>query len=105
MRVDAPQCSVVLALEARHAVAAHPGGPAALCRARYPSSALVLALEGQKGAPLLPMGSPPDVATNILCPDPTLLGLWDWRSPHYLQKTPQPAQPQVIGLPQDHDLK
>lgn len=39
-----------------------------------------------------------DLAMNILCPDPTLIGLWDWRSPYYLQKTPQPAQPQVIGF-------
>jgi len=33
---------------------------------------------------------------NILCPDPLLAGLWDWRSPFYLQKAPQPAQPHVI---------
>lgn len=37
-----------------------------------------------------------ELAMNILCPDPLLAGLWDWRSPYYLQKVPQPVQPQVI---------
>jgi hypothetical protein len=38
------------------------------------------------------------LAMNILCPDPVLRGLWDWRSPFYLQKVPTPAQPQVIDF-------
>ena len=39
---------------------------------------------------------------NILCPDPSLIGLWDWRSPYYLQVVPDPAlpnpQPHVIDF-------
>lgn len=46
--------------------------------------------------------SSPTLAMNILCPDPLLRGLWDWRSPYYLQpKAPagQPVlQPQVIDF-------
>jgi hypothetical protein len=42
--------------------------------------------------------SDPDLGLNVFFPDPDLRGLWDWRSPYYLQKTPQPAQPQVIGF-------
>jgi hypothetical protein len=42
------------------------------------------------------------LAMNILCPDPALRGLWDWRSPFYLQTVPDPAkppvQPQVIDF-------
>ncbi len=41
-----------------------------------------------------------DLAMNILCPDPNLIGLWDWRSPFYLQtdaeKLDPPVQPHVI---------
>jgi hypothetical protein len=44
----------------------------------------------------------PALAMNILCPDPALRGLWDWRSPYYLQTVPDPAkppvQPQVIDF-------
>jgi hypothetical protein len=44
----------------------------------------------------------PALAMNILCPDPALRGLWDWRSPYYLQTKPDPAkppvQPQVIDF-------
>jgi len=43
-----------------------------------------------------------DLAMNILCPDPALRGLWDWRSPFYLQVNQDPAaplvQPQVIDF-------
>ena len=43
-----------------------------------------------------------DLAMNILCPDPALRGLWDWRSPFYLQVKQDPAaplvQPQVIDF-------
>lgn len=43
-----------------------------------------------------------DLAMNILCPDPALRGLWDWRSPFYLQVEPEPGaplvQPQVIDF-------
>ncbi len=46
--------------------------------------------------------SRPELAMNILCPDPSLCGLWDWRSPYYLQLAPDPAlppvQPHVIGF-------
>jgi hypothetical protein len=42
------------------------------------------------------------LAMNILCPDPALRGLWDWRSPYYLQTVPDPAlpvpQPNVIDF-------
>ena len=64
------------------------------------------ALAGIKvyGAKATPWTSPavlwdfsrPDIAMNILCPDPALRGLWDWRSPFYLQTAPQPVQPHVI---------
>jgi len=37
----------------------------------------------------------PALAMNILCPDPALRGLWDWRSPYYLQVQPDPALPPV----------
>ena len=72
------------------------------------ANAVLAAVSGVKiyGANDFPWTSPttrwdfsrPDLAMNVLCPDPTLVGLWDWRSPYYLQKTPQPAQPQVIGF-------
>jgi hypothetical protein len=72
------------------------------------AAALVAALAGIKvyGARATPWTSPtvlwdfsrPDLAMNILCPDPALRGLWDWRSPFYLQTTPQPVQPHVIGF-------
>lgn len=42
--------------------------------------------------------SRPALAMNILCPDPLRRGLWDWRSPYYLQKAPSAAQPQVIDF-------
>lgn len=46
--------------------------------------------------------SRPDLAMNILCPDPLLRGLWDWRSPFYLQVAPPPdgpvVQPHVIDF-------
>ncbi|HEY6133667.1 MAG TPA: clostripain-related cysteine peptidase [Rubrivivax sp.] len=38
------------------------------------------------------------LAMNILCPDPALRGLWDWRSPYYLQLEPTPVQPQAIAF-------
>ena len=43
-----------------------------------------------------------ELAMNILCPDPNLIGLWDWRSPFYLQKDAEtldhPVQPHVIDF-------
>jgi hypothetical protein len=42
--------------------------------------------------------SSPALAMNILCPDPALRGLWDWRSPYYLQLAPTPVQPNVIDF-------
>lgn len=42
------------------------------------------------------------LAMNIFLPDPLLRGLWDWRSPFYLQVNPDPnlppVQPQVIDF-------
>ncbi len=35
------------------------------------------------------------LAMNIFLPDPVLRGLWDWRSPFYLDVNPDPAQPLV----------
>lgn len=44
--------------------------------------------------------SGPDLAMNILCPDPELTGWWDWRSPYYLQVPPDAGavQPEVIDF-------
>jgi hypothetical protein len=39
--------------------------------------------------------SEPALAMNIFLPDPLLRGLWDWRSPHYLDVNPDPAKPAV----------
>jgi hypothetical protein len=36
-----------------------------------------------------------DMAMNILLPDPLRLGLWDWRSPFYLNGNPGPNSPQT----------
>ncbi len=35
------------------------------------------------------------LAMNIFLPDPLLQGLWDWRSPYYLDVNPDPAKPAV----------
>lgn len=35
------------------------------------------------------------LAMNIFLPDPLLRGLWDWRSPYYLDVNPDPAKPAV----------
>jgi hypothetical protein len=39
--------------------------------------------------------SAPALAMNIFLPDPLLRGLWDWRSPYYLDVNPDPAKPAV----------
>ncbi len=44
-----------------------------------------------------------DMAMNILLPDPLRRGLWDWRSPFYMNVTPGPVQPQVIDFLQQTD--
>lgn len=36
-----------------------------------------------------------DLAMNIFLPDPLLKGLWDWRSPFYLDVNPDPTKPRV----------
>jgi hypothetical protein len=36
-----------------------------------------------------------ELAMNILCPDPNLTGLWDWRSPYYLQTDAEELKPAV----------
>jgi hypothetical protein len=35
------------------------------------------------------------LAMNIFLPDPLLRGLWDWRSPFYLDINPDPNKPRV----------
>ncbi len=35
------------------------------------------------------------LAMNIFLPDPKLDGLWDWRSPYYLEVNPDPTRPMV----------
>ncbi|MCW5667209.1 MAG: hypothetical protein KIT35_25510 [Piscinibacter sp.] len=37
----------------------------------------------------------PLLAMNIFLPDPLLRGVWDWRSPFYLDVNPDPARPPV----------
>jgi len=39
--------------------------------------------------------SSPALAMNIFLPDPLLLGLWDWRSPYYLDINPDSSRPRV----------
>jgi len=39
--------------------------------------------------------SSPYLAMNIFLPDPLLRGLWDWRSPYYLEVNPDPNRPPV----------
>ncbi|BAL95378.1 clostripain-related cysteine peptidase [Rubrivivax gelatinosus] len=39
--------------------------------------------------------SSPALAMNIFLPDPLLLGLWDWRSPYYLDVNPDSSRPSV----------
>lgn len=39
--------------------------------------------------------SSPLLAMNIFLPDPMLRGVWDWRSPFYLDVNPDPAKPPV----------
>jgi len=36
-----------------------------------------------------------ELAMNIFLPDPLLQGLWDWRSPFYLEVNPDPSKPRV----------
>lgn len=36
-----------------------------------------------------------ELAMNIFLPDPLLKGLWDWRSPFYLDVNPDPSRPRV----------
>ncbi len=39
------------------------------------------------------------MAMNVLLPDPMLEGVWDWRSPYYLEVNPDPADPKVqVGI-------
>jgi hypothetical protein len=37
----------------------------------------------------------PDLAMSIFLPDPLQRGLWDWRSPYYLDVNPDPARPRL----------
>mgnify|MGYP003471954140 CR=1 FL=1 len=36
-----------------------------------------------------------DLAMNILLPDPKRMGIWDWRSPYYMDINPDPSLPRV----------
>jgi len=74
------------------------------------AKALLAALQGIKAygdtdTPWVDLGvtwdfSAAALAMNIFLPDPGLQGVWDWRSPYYLQRTSPagkpPIQPQVI---------
>lgn len=62
---------------------------------------------GDSGVPWIAPGvrwdfSRRELSMNILCPDPNLTGLWDWRSPYYLQtdadRLSPKVQPHVIGF-------
>jgi hypothetical protein len=44
-----------------------------------------------------------DMAMNIFLPDPLRRGVWDWRSPYYMDINPNPVQPQVIDFLQITD--
>jgi hypothetical protein len=35
------------------------------------------------------------LAMNVLLPDPGLQGVWDWRSPYYLERTPPAGKPPI----------
>jgi len=35
------------------------------------------------------------LAMNVFLPDPGLQGVWDWRSPYYLERTPAPGKPPI----------
>lgn len=47
------------------------------------------------------------LAMNIFLPDPSLIGVWDWRSPYYLVVNPDPTppvlQPAIIDFLKDTD--
>jgi hypothetical protein len=88
------------------ALSAFPYNAAAVVPA---ANALAQALKGVKvygdvGAPWMTNAyewnfSSDSLAMNILFPDPLRLGLWDWRSPYYLQNAPgQYAQPNIIAF-------
>jgi len=55
---------------------------------------------GSSGTPWMAPGvywdfSRDDLSMNIFCPDPNLTGLWDWRSPYYLQTDAEQQKPAV----------
>ncbi|WP_088284998.1 hypothetical protein [Ideonella sp. A 288] len=55
---------------------------------------------GEAGVPWIAPGvhwdfSRRELSMNILCPDPNLTGLWDWRSPFYLQPDADRLKPAV----------
>lgn len=39
----------------------------------------------------------PPLAINILCPDPDLQGIWDWRSPYYIDSRRDPGHPSALA--------
>jgi Clostripain family len=58
---------------------------------------------GDSGVPWMNFGRPspgawdfssPHLAMNIFLPDPLRKGVWDWRSPYYLEANPGPDSPQ-----------
>ena len=55
---------------------------------------------GDSGVPWIAPGvhwdfSRRELSMSILCPDPNLTGLWDWRAPFYLQTDAEQQQPAV----------
>jgi hypothetical protein len=83
----------------------HPVRPAALALAELLKSFLRY---GVKDRPWVDLTvewnfSAQDMAINILLPDPLRRGLWDWRSPFYMNVTPSLMQPEVIDFLQITD--
>ena len=39
--------------------------------------------------------APEALAMNVFLPDPGLQGVWDWRSPYYLERSPAPGKPAI----------
>ena len=85
-----------------HQLLKHDFGPHPVAEAATVLSNLLAGIKryGDNGTPWMdeskfwPFGDPM-LAMNILLPDPCRQGLWDWRSPYYLDVNPDPARPPV----------
>ena len=85
--------------------AAHPGASRRFPRIVESAQALAAAaadviVYADSGNPWMAPGARfefdgPRMAMNVLLPDPMLEGVWDWRSPYYLEVNPDPADPKV----------